>query len=186
MQKFYLPTALDAPLVWSKILLALENKEIVKGTILDRKKGGFWAEVFGLAAFLPGSQIMYGRKPDKSKDYTRKMVNLRIISADKDTGNIVVSRRVIIEERMAKRKSIFFDSIREGDIKVGYVVNIMSYGLFVQIGPMASLLHDSAIPQEYLSSRKNFFQRGTWVRVVISKIDYEKKMFNLRFKEFPS
>uniref|UniRef100_A0A7C4U6X7 30S ribosomal protein S1 n=1 Tax=candidate division WOR-3 bacterium TaxID=2052148 RepID=A0A7C4U6X7_UNCW3 len=168
--------------VWDDIKNAYENEINVTGKILRRVKGGLMASVFGVEAFLPGSQIDV-KNVDSMDDFVGKELPLRIIKLNWKRRNIVVSRRKILEEEKEMEKKKFFSSVKEGDILEGTVKNITEFGAFVDLGGIDGLLHITDMSWGRIAHPSEILAIGDTVKVKVIKIDREQERISLGMKQ---
>jgi small subunit ribosomal protein S1 len=129
----------DKMRIWDEISAACERDEIVKGTIVGRVKGGLSVDI-GVKAFLPGSQVDI--RPVRNLDqYISKEFEFKVIKFNKKRGNIVLSRRVLLEKERAEMKEQTLEKLKEGQIVEGIVKNLTEYGAFIDLGGIDGLLH---------------------------------------------
>ena len=167
--------------IWDDLNNAYENNETVKGRVLKRIKGGLTVDI-GIPAFLPGSQIdtQPVRDLDAMKD---EEIDVKIIKLNRKRGNIVVSRRTILEaERVEKRKETL-KNIVEGNIIKGIVKNITEYGAFIDLGGIDGLLHVTDMSWGRIRHPSELFMIGDEVDVKILKFDHETEKVSLGLKQ---
>lgn len=154
----------------------------VEGTIIGRVKGGFAVDIGSLIAFLPGSQVDIRPIKDISA-----LINLpqpfRILKMDRDQGNVVVSRRAILEESRAEARDALLSNIMEGSILEGTVKNITDYGAFIDLGSLDGLLHITDISWDKISHPSEKLNIGQVVRVMVIKYNEETKRVSLGLKQ---
>ncbi len=168
--------------VWDDIKNAFENNINVQGKILRRVKGGLMASVFGVEAFLPGSQIDV-KNVDNIDDFVGKELPLRIIKLNWKRRNIVVSRRVILEEEKELERKRFFSTVKEGDVLEGVVKNVTEFGAFVALGGIDGLLHITDMSWGRLAHPSEILAIGDTVKVKVIKIDKEQEKISLGMKQ---
>lgn len=171
--------------VWGVLEKALNNNENVDGKIVGRVKGGFTVDVGGIAAFLPGSQVDV--RPVKDISALIGVTQpFQILKIDQKQGNIVVSRRAILEEsRMEARKELLA-TIQEGQILEGVVKNITDYGAFIDLGSIDGLLHVTDISWSRISHPSEVLTLGQQVKVIVIKYNQETKRVSLGMKQLES
>jgi small subunit ribosomal protein S1 len=170
---------------WINLEEMHKNNEKVEGIIFGRVKGGFTVDVQGAMAFLPGSQVDI--RP--IKDITPLMnvpQPFMILKMDRKRGNIVVSRRAILEESRAEARSEILDKIAEGQELDGIVKNITDYGAFIDMGGVDGLLHVTDISWKRINHPSEVFSIGDSVRVIVTKFDQETKRISLGMKQLES
>ncbi|MFQ5913326.1 MAG: 30S ribosomal protein S1 [Nitrospinota bacterium] len=167
--------------VWDKISEAYEKEETVKGTVIARIKGGLTVDV-GVRAFLPGSQV--DLRPARNLDqYIGQMLEMRIIKMNRNRGNIVLSRRVLLEAERAMLKSKTLETLQEGQMVEGVVKNITDYGAFIDLGGLDGLLHITDMSWGRVGHPSELFKIGDTVKVVVLKFDREKERVSLGHKQ---
>lgn len=168
--------------VWDDIKNSYENNTNVQGKILRRVKGGLMASIFGVEAFLPGSQIDV-KNVDNIDDFVGKELPLRIIKLNWKRRNIVVSRRVILEEEKEIERKRFFTNVKEGDVLEGVVKNVTEFGAFVDLGGIDGLLHITDMSWGRLAHPSEILAIGDNVKVKVIKIDKEQERISLGMKQ---
>ena len=166
---------------WDKISQAYENGEIVEGVVLSRVKGGLSVDI-GVKAFLPGSQV--DLRPVRNLDkLIGNKLSFKIIKFNKKRGNIVLSRRVLLEQDREKLRSTTLVSLQEGAIVKGIVKNITDYGAFVDLGGIDGLLHITDISWGRISNPSQVFEVGQEIEVKVLSYDPEKQRVSLGYKQ---
>ena len=168
---------------WTNLERSLEKKEQVQGVITGRVKGGFTVDIQGAVAFLPGSQVDLRPISDISP-LLNKPQPMVILKMDKIRGNIVVSRRAILEESREADRSKLLSDIKEGTKLNGIVKNITDYGVFVDLGGLDGLLHVTDISWERVNHPSELLKIGDKIDVVVIKYDPENKRVSLGMKQF--
>ncbi len=168
--------------VWDDIKKSYNEAVPVEGKILRRVKGGMIVSIFGVEAFLPGSQIDLHPVKDMDALIGTKM-DFRIIKLNWKRRNIVVSRRIILEEERNRKKNEMFEKINEGDILEGTVKNITKFGAFIDLGGLDGLLHISDITWGNILHPAEVLKIGDKVKVVVTKIDRDKQRISLGMKQ---
>ena len=167
---------------WSNLEKQQNLKEQVTGVITGRVKGGFAVDINGAVAFLPGSQV--DLKPIKDiSPLLNKPQPMIILKMDKLRGNIVVSRRVLLEESRKADRSKLLSDINEGDKLKGIVKNITDYGVFVDLGGMDGLIHVTDISWERVNHPSEMFKIGEDIEVIVIKYDKENNRISLGLKQ---
>lgn len=167
---------------WMKLEAIFAKDGRVNGTIFGRVKGGFTVDITGAVAFLPGSQVDI--RP--IKDITPLMHVLQpfqILKMDRRRGNIVVSRRAILEESRMGARNELLDKITEGQVLEGIVKNITDYGAFIDMGGVDGLLHVTDISWKRINHPSEVFAIGDTVKVMVTKFDGETKRVSLGMKQ---
>ncbi len=167
---------------WSNLEKIQNQKEQVMGVITGRVKGGFAVDINGAVAFLPGSQV--DLKPIKDiSPLLNKPQPMIILKMDKIRGNIVVSRRVLLEESRKADRSKLLSDINEGDKLKGIVKNITDYGVFVDLGGMDGLIHVTDLSWERVNHPSEMFNIGEDLEVIVTKYDKENNRISLGLKQ---
>ena len=167
--------------VWDSIEKAANEKTPVMGTVLGRVKGGLTVDV-GIKAFLPGSQLEI--RPVRNLDaYIGQQIEVRIIKLNKKRGNVVVSRKEILEEEQTAKRSQTLDHLEEGAILTGTVKNLTDYGAFVDLGGIDGLLHITDMSWGRLTHPRDLVNVGDEIQVKVLKFDREKQRVSLGFKQ---
>jgi len=167
--------------IWDDVQKAYEEDKIISGKIIDRIKGGFAVDI-GIRAFLPGSQV--DLRPIKDADnLLGKKIDTKIIKLSRKRGNIVLSRRILLEDERKALRAKTLDQIEEGKILKGIVKNITEYGVFVDLGGIDGLLHITDISWGRVSHPSEYFVVGDPVEVIVLKFDPEKEKVSLGYKQ---
>ncbi len=167
---------------WERLEKLCQEGEQVEGVIFGRVKGGFTVDIQGAVAFLPGSQVDI--RP--IRDVTPLMnvpQPFQILKMDRKRGNIVVSRRAILEESRQEARDELLENITEGAILEGIVKNITDYGAFIDMGGVDGLLHVTDISWRRISHPSEVFSIGQTVKVMVTKYDSETKRISLGMKQ---
>ena len=167
---------------WINLEKCLENKEQITGVITGRVKGGFTVDIDGAVAFLPGSQVDLRPIIDISP-LINKPQPMLILKMDKVRGNIVVSRRAILEESREADRSKLLSDINEGSKLKGMVKNITDYGVFVDLGGLDGLLHVTDLSWERVNHPSEILKIGDEIEVLVIKYDQESKRISLGMKQ---
>tara|TARA_Y100000590_G_scaffold426160_1_gene534923 strand:- start:7061 stop:8773 length:1713 start_codon:yes stop_codon:yes gene_type:complete len=166
---------------WKRMEKAFENKEEVKGIIISRCKGGFVVDVDSCLCFLPGSQV--DLRPLKNFDHLMKVPQtFECVKLDKKRGNIVLSRRAIMEKIREKDKDKVISKIKEGDIVQGTVKNLTDWGVFVDLNGVDALLHITDISWSRINKPSELLSIGQSIKVKITKIEQTKKKISVSIK----
>ena len=167
---------------WKKMEKAFENKEEVKGMIISKCKGGFIVDVDSCLCFLPGSQIDF--KPLKNIDHLMKVPQtFECVKLDKKRGNIVVSRRAIIEKIRDHDRNKIIEKIKEGDVVEGTVKNLTDWGAFIDINGVDALLHITDISWDRINKPSELLSIGQSIKAKIIKIEEGSKKISLGIKQ---
>ena len=168
--------------VWDDIDKAYNDKTNIKGYVVDRVKGGLSVDVGGVRAFLPGSQV--DLKPVRNLDgFKGQELDVRVIKLNKKRGNIVVSRKQLLEEEQAEKRSKTLEHLEEGAVLTGTVKNLTDYGAFVDLGGLDGLLHITDMSWGRLTHPRDLVNVGDEIHVKVLKFDKEKQRVSLGFKQ---
>ncbi len=171
----------DMMRAWNDISRAAENEELIEGTIIAKVKGGLSVDI-GVKAFLPGSQI--DLRPVRNMDiYIGKKYKFKVIKFNKKRGNIVLSRRALLEEERENLRTQTLDAMKEGSIVQGIVKNITDYGAFIDLGGMDGLLHITDMSWGRVKHPSEVINLGDEIKVVVLKYDAEKERVSLGLKQ---
>jgi len=167
--------------VWDEITKAYESDQIIKGKVISRIKGGLTVDI-GIKAFLPGSQI--DLRPVKNLDkLIGKTLSLKIIKINKKRGNIVLSRRKLLEEEREEKKADILVTLKDGQTVKGIVKNITEYGAFIDLGGIDGLLHITDMTWGRISHPSELFVIGDEIDVKVLKIDRDNGKVSLGLKQ---
>ena len=167
---------------WDRVNAALENNEIIKGYIKCRTKGGMIVDVFGIEAFLPGSQIDV--KPIRDYDiFVDKTMEFKVVKINSEFKNVVVSHKALIEEELEQQKKEIISRLEKGQVLEGVVKNITSYGVFVDLGGVDGLIHITDLSWGRIQHPEEVVKLDDKVNVVILDFDNEKKRIALGMKQ---
>ena len=167
---------------WEKVNIALESGEVVHGKIKSRTKGGMIAEVFGIEAFLPGSQIDV--KPIRDYDeYVGRDMEFKVVKVNEAYRNVVVSHKALIEADLEGQKAEIMSKLEKGQVIEGVVKNITSYGVFVDLGGVDGLIHITDLSWGRVSHPEEVLKLDETINVVILEFDKEKKRIQLGLKQ---
>ena len=167
---------------WDRVNEALDSQEIVKGYIKCRTKGGMIVDVFGIEAFLPGSQIDV--KPIRDYDvFVGKTMEFKVIKINQEYRNVVVSHKALIEEELEQQKKEIISKLEKGQVLEGTVKNITSYGVFIDLGGVDGLIHITDLSWGRVSDPKEIVELDQKINVVILDFDDEKKRIALGLKQ---
>jgi len=167
--------------VWDDIEAAYQSKEVVTGRVIERIKGGLAVDI-GVRAFLPGSQVDV--RPVRNLESLKgQELRMRVIKVNKKRGNIVLSRKVVLEEELAERKGKTLDALEEGRVFRGVVKNLTDYGAFIDLGGIDGLLHITDMSYGRINHPSEIFNVGDQVEVVVLKFDRETERVSLGYKQ---
>ena len=167
---------------WDRVNAALENEEIIKGYIKCRTKGGMIVDVFGIEAFLPGSQIDV--KPIRDYDvFVGKTMEFKVVKINQEFKNVVVSHKALIEAELEQQKKEIIGKLEKGQVLEGPVKTITSYGVFIDFGGVDGLIHITDLSWGRVSDPKEVVELDQKLNVVILDFDDEKKRIALGLKQ---
>ena len=167
--------------IWDKLEKAANDKTPVKGMVVSRVKGGLTVDI-GIKAFLPGSQIEV--RPVRNLDgYIGSEIEVRVIKLNKKRGNVVISRKEILEEEQNAKKAVTLSQLEEGSVLTGTVKNLTDYGAFVDMGGLDGLLHITDMSWGRLTHPRDLVNVGDEIQVKVLKFDKEKQRVSLGFKQ---
>ena len=168
--------------VWDRIHAAFENNEVVRGTLTKRIKGGVVVDLFGIDAFLPGSQIDLRQIPDINALIGQEF-DLKVIKVNKARRNIVVSRRVVLEEERNKQRGDVLETLEKGQVRKGIVKNITDFGAFIDLGGVDGLLHITDMSYKRINHPTEMVQLGQEVEVMVLDFNDKKERISLGMKQ---
>jgi small subunit ribosomal protein S1 len=168
--------------VWERIRLAYESDEPVEGTLVKKIKGGVVVDLMGVDAFLPGSQIALRRVPNIDELLGQKF-EFKIIKLNKRRRNIVVSRRVILENERAGKRDKLMKELQKDQVRKGVVKNITDFGAFIDLGGVDGLLHITDMSWGRISHPSEMFQIGQEMEVKVLDIDWDRERISLGYKQ---
>ncbi len=167
---------------WDRVNEAMENEEIIKGYIKCRTKGGMIVDVFGIEAFLPGSQIDV--KPIRDYDiFVGKTMEFKVVKINQEYKNVVVSHKALIEAELEAQKKEIISHLEKGQVLEGVVKNITSYGVFIDLGGVDGLIHITDLSWGRVSDPREVVELDSKINVVILDFDNEKKRIALGLKQ---
>jgi len=167
---------------WDRVNQALENDEIIKGYVKSRTKGGMIVDVFGIEAFLPGSQIDV--RPIRDYDvFVDKTMEFKVVKINQEYKNVVVSHKALIEAELEAQKKEIISKLEKGQVLEGKVKNITPYGVFVDLGGVDGLVHITDLSWGRVSDPREVVQLDQDIKVVILDFDNEKKRIALGLKQ---
>lgn len=167
---------------WERINQALEDKEVIKGYIKCRTKGGMIVDVFGIEAFLPGSQIDV--KPIRDYDvFVGKTMEFQVVKINQEYKNVVVSHKALIEAELEAQKQEIISKLEKGQVLEGTVKNITSYGVFIDLGGVDGLIHITDLSWGRVNDPHEIVELDQKLNVVILDFDEEKKRIALGLKQ---
>jgi small subunit ribosomal protein S1 len=167
---------------WERVNQALANDEVIKGYVKCRTKGGLIADVFGIEAFLPGSQIDV--KPIRDYDvYVGKTMEFKVVKINNEFKNVVVSHKALIEAELELQKKEIISKLEKGQVLEGTVKNITSYGVFIDLGGVDGLIHITDLSWGRINHPEEIVKLDQKINVVILDFDNEKKRIALGLKQ---
>ena len=167
---------------WERVNAALESQEVIQGFVKCRTKGGLIVDVFGIEAFLPGSQIDV--KPIRDYDqFVNKTMEFKVVKINNEFKNVVVSHKILIEEELELQKAEIMKKLEKGQVLEGTVKNITSYGVFMDLGGVDGLLHITDISWGRVAHPEEVVKLDQKLQVVILDFDDEKKRIALGLKQ---
>ena len=167
---------------WKKVNEVLQTGEIITGFVKCRTKGGLIVDVFGLEAFLPGSQIDV--KPIRDYDvYVGKNMEFKVVKINEEFRNVVVSHKALIEAELEEQKKQIISGLEKGQVLEGIVKNITSYGVFIDLGGVDGLIHITDLSWGRVSHPEEMLELDSKINVVILDFDDEKKRIALGLKQ---
>lgn len=170
---------------WDRVNSALEKDEIIKGFIKCRTKGGMIVDVFGIEAFLPGSQIDV--KPIRDYDiFVGKTMEFKVVKINQEYKNVVVSHKALIEAELEQQKKDIIAKLEKGQVLEGTVKNITSYGVFIDLGGVDGLIHITDLSWGRVNHPEEVVQLDQKLNVVILDFDDSKKRIALGLKQLTS
>ncbi|MCE1202151.1 MAG: 30S ribosomal protein S1 [Bacteroidia bacterium] len=167
---------------WDRVNEAYEKEEIITGYVKSRTKGGLIVDVFGIEAFLPGSQIDV--KPIRDYDiYVDKTMEFKVVKINHEYKNVVVSHKALIEDELEQQKDEIISKLEKGQVLEGTVKNITSYGVFVDLGGVDGLVHITDLSWGRINHPEEIVQLDQKIKVVILDFDENKKRIALGLKQ---
>ena len=167
---------------WERVNAALDNEEVIQGYIKCRTKGGMIVDVFGIEAFLPGSQIDV--HPIRDYDiFVGKTMEFKVVKINQEFRNVVVSHKALIEQELEAQRKEIISKLEKGQILEGTVKNITSYGVFVDLGGVDGLIHITDLSWGRVSDPHEVVSLDQKINVVILDFDEEKKRIALGLKQ---
>jgi small subunit ribosomal protein S1 len=167
---------------WDEIEKAYNEKKPIRATVVERIKGGLTVDIMGASAFLPGSQA--DLRPARNLDAVKgQTLEVAIIKLNKKRGNIVVSRKQVLEGEQTEKRSKTLEHLEEGSILTGVVKNLTDYGAFVDLGGIDGLLHITDMSWGRLTHPRDLVNVGDQIQVKVLKFDKDKQRVSLGFKQ---
>lgn len=167
---------------WERVNEAFETEEVIKGHVKSRTKGGLIVDVFGIEAFLPGSQIDV--KPIRDYDiYVDKVMEFKVVKINHEYKNVVVSHKALIERELEQQKAEIIAKLEKGQVLEGTVKNITSYGVFVDLGGVDGLVHITDLSWGRINHPEEIVELDQKIKVAILDFDESKKRIALGLKQ---
>ncbi len=167
---------------WDRVNEAYDSQEIVRGFVKSRTKGGLIVDVFGIEAFLPGSQIDV--KPIRDYDvFVNSTMEFKVVKINQEYKNVVVSHKALIEDEIEQQKSEIISKLEKGQVLEGVVKNITNYGVFIDLGGVDGLIHITDLSWGRINDPKEIVQLDQQIKVVILDFDDSKKRIALGLKQ---
>jgi len=167
---------------WKLIQSGLESDLIIEGEVKRRTKGGLIVDIFGIEAFLPGSQIDV--KPIRDFDiYVGKKMEVKVVKINAVNENVVVSHKVLIEKDLEEQKAQILNNLEKGQVLEGVIKNMTTFGVFIDLGGVDGLLHITDISWGRISDPKEVLELDQKVQVVVLDFDDDKKRISLGMKQ---
>ncbi len=167
---------------WDYVQRALEKDEVIEGFVKRRTKGGLIVDVFGIEAFLPGSQIDV--KPIRDFDiYVNKSIEVKVVKINNTNDNVVVSHKVLIEKDLEQQKAVILTNLEKGQVLEGVIKNMTNFGVFIDLGGVDGLLHITDISWGRVSHPEELLKLDQTVKVVVLDFDGDKKRISLGMKQ---
>ncbi len=167
---------------WEYVQTALDKDEIIEGFVKRRTKGGLIVDVFGIEAFLPGSQIDV--KPIRDFDiYVNKNIEVKVVKINYTNDNVVVSHKVLIEKDLEQQKAAILTNLDKGQVLEGVIKNMTNFGVFIDLGGVDGLLHITDISWGRIAHPEELLKLDQTVKVVVLDFDHDKKRISLGMKQ---
>ncbi|MBR6416586.1 MAG: S1 RNA-binding domain-containing protein, partial [Bacteroidales bacterium] len=167
---------------WDMVNAAYDNQDVVKGFIKTRTKGGMIVDVFGIEAFLPGSQIDI--KPIRDYDaYVEQTMDFKIVKINQEFRNVVVSHKALLEAELEKQKSEIIGKLEKGQVLEGTVKNITNYGVFVDLGGVDGLIHITDLSWGRINNPEEIVSLDQKIKVVVLDFNEQQKRIALGLKQ---
>lgn len=174
-------TQADRLKIWDEVAEVYERGDIIEGRVVDKVRGGLVVDI-GVKAFLPGSQI--GLMPSRDLDsFVNQSIRCKIIKFNKRRGNVVLSRRSVLEAERSQMKEVTLSNLEEGQVVDGIVKNVTDYGVFIDLGGIDGLLHVTDISWGRAENPQRSFRVGDPIQVKVLKYDAEKQRVSLGLKQ---
>lgn len=170
---------------WQDIESALENDSVIEGLVKRRTKGGLIVDIYGVEAFLPGSQIDV--KPIRDFDiYVGKKMEVKVVKINHTNDNVVVSHKVLIEKDLEKQKAEILNNLEKGQVLEGVIKNMTNFGVFIDLGGVDGLLHITDISWGRINHPEEVLHLDQKVQIVVLDFDDDKRRISLGMKQLTS
>ncbi len=167
---------------WEYVQTALDKDQVIEGFVKRRTKGGLIVDVFGIEAFLPGSQIDV--KPIRDFDiYVNKSIEVKVVKINYTNDNVVVSHKVLIEKDLEQQKAAILTNLEKGQVLEGVIKNMTNFGVFIDLGGVDGLLHITDISWGRINHPEELLKLDQVVKVVVLDFDEDKKRISLGMKQ---
>src|ERR1041385_1979864 len=167
---------------WERVNKSLTDNEVIQGFVKCRTKGGLIVDVFGIEAFLPGSQIDV--KPIRDFDiYVNKSIEVKVVKINYTNDNVVVSHKVLIEKDLEQQKAAILTNLEKGQVLEGVIKNMTNFGVFIDLGGVDGLLHITDISWGRINHPEEVLKLDQTVKVVVLDFDQDKKRISLGMKQ---
>ena len=167
--------------VWERVMNAYETGEILEGKIIKRIKGGMIVDLFGMEAFLPGSQI--DTRPIRDFDvFVGQTMDFKVVKVNEPTENVVVSHKVLVEEEVADQRNSILEGLEVGQILEGTVKAITDFGVFVDLGGVDGLIHITDLSWGRINHPSEIVKLDETIKILVTDFDEEKKRISLSLK----
>ena len=167
---------------WEYVQTALDKDQVIEGFVKRRTKGGLIVDVFGIEAFLPGSQIDV--KPIRDFDiYVNKNIEVKVVKINYTNDNVVVSHKVLIEKDLEQQKAAILTNLDKGQVLEGVIKNMTNFGVFIDLGGVDGLLHITDISWGRIAHPEEVLKLDQTVKVVVLDFDHDKKRISLGMKQ---
>lgn len=167
---------------WEKVKEAQEQDAAIEGLVKRRTKGGLIMDIFGIEAFLPGSQIDV--KPVRDFDiYVGKRMEVKVVKINSTNDNVVVSHKILVEKDLEDQRSLILNNLEKGQVLEGVIKNMTSFGVFIDLGGVDGLLHITDISWERINHPEEMLQLDQKVQVVVLDFDEDRKRISLGMKQ---
>ena len=168
--------------IWDRVMNAYETGEILEGKIIKRIKGGMIVDLFGMEAFLPGSQIDI--RPIRDFDvFVGQTMDFKVVKVNEPTENVVVSHKVLVEEEVADQRNSILEGLEVGQILEGTVKAITDFGVFVDLGGVDGLIHITDLSWGRINHPSEIVKLDETIKILVTDFDEEKKRISLSLKK---